>query len=232
MTDHPAVVSADQSEARAVPADTASRPSARAMLLASIRLGAGSAMLLGTGLARLVETAAGADVTAAAPARDGAGGRPRQVSSGIVGATGQCADKMGRAVIAAARTAPAGVRDPIARRLSSWSELGREERNRSRATAAVSLDFAAGFLTDWVVERLDVNRIVERLRLDEIIAGLELTDVILSSSGGVTGHVLDKARARVVGADALVDRAVGRARHFHASQGEQGPVAATPLAPA
>jgi len=25
------------------------------------------------------------------------------------------------------------------------------------------LDFAAGFVTDWVVERLDVNRIVERL---------------------------------------------------------------------
>jgi hypothetical protein len=116
--------------------------------------------------------------------------------------------------------------------LSDWSERGSEERNRSRATAAVGLDFAAGFLTDWIVERLDVNRIVERLRLDEIIAGLELTDVILSSSGGVTGHVLDKARARVVGADALVDRAVGRARHSHVSRGEQGPVAPTPLAPA
>jgi hypothetical protein len=67
-------------------------------------------------------------------------------------------------------------------------------------------------MTDWIVERLDVNRIVERLRLDDIIAKLELTDVILLSSGGVTAHVLDNARARAVGADASVERAMARVR--------------------
>lgn len=168
--------------------------------VATFRLAFGTMLLAGAGATRVIDVAASTHPGTTVPA-------------GLVRALGRSRDTAASLTRALSRAVPAVARDPVTRRIDSLRVLARVERGRSVVAATDALEFVAKSGTDWIVERLDVNRIVERLRLDDIIAGLELTDVIVSSTGGVTGHVLDTARTRAVDADTIVDRVTARLRH-------------------
>jgi hypothetical protein len=186
-----------------------SRPSE--VVVASLRVGLGTARLVGRGVGRLVDAAV--DAGAAPGEQDaGPGAAPINVVSRVVEGAGSGAAVVRNAASTVGGSMPAVVREPVESRRAAWAAFRADEREKDEAAAGAVLELAVGFMTDWIVEHLDVNRIVERLRLDNIIANLELTDVILASSGGVTGQMLDKARGRAVGADALVDKVMTRAR--------------------
>jgi hypothetical protein len=212
----------ENGEAPAPSEPSPSRPRPSEIAVASLRLGFGAALLVGRGVGRLVDAAveagappdASVDAGGAAPAEPnaGLGAGPMRVVARAVQATEAGAAVVGRAASTVGGSMPAVVRDPVESRRAAWAARRAEERARDEAAAGAAIELAVGFMTDWIVDRLDVNRIVERLRLDNIIANLELTDVIMASSGGVTGQMLDKARGRAVGADALVDKVMARAR--------------------
>jgi hypothetical protein len=204
----------ENGEAPAPSPQSSSRPRPSEIAVASVRLGFGAAILVGRGVGRLVDAAVEASAAPDAPAEADAGSGVRHVR--VVARAVQAAEAgaavVGRAASTVGGSMPAVVREPVESRRAAWAALRAEERARNEAAAGAAIELAVGFMTDWIVERLDVNRIVERLRLDNIIANLELTDVIMASSGGVTGQMLDKARGRAVGADALVDKVMARAR--------------------
>ncbi len=212
----------ESGEAPAPSEPSPSRPRASEVAVASLRLGFGAAILVGRGVGRLVDAAveasAAPDAPAAADAGPGAG--PVRVVARVTQAAGSGAAVVGRAAGTVGGSMPAVVRDPLESRRSAWATFRAEEREKGEAAAGAAIELAVGFMTDSIVERLDVNRIVERLNLDKIIANLDITDVVMSSSGGVTGHMLDKARGRAVGADALVDKVMARARLRHAARTE------------
>ncbi|HEX7521502.1 MAG TPA: hypothetical protein VF441_05515, partial [Acidimicrobiia bacterium] len=158
------------------------------------------------------------DAPADADAGPGAG--PVRVVARAVQAAEAGAAVVGRAATTIGGSMPAVVRDPVESRRAAWAARRAEERARDEAAARAAIELAVGFMTDSIVERLDVNRVVERLNLDNIIANLNITDVVMSSSGGVTGHMLDKARGRAVGADALVDKVMARAHLRRAARTE------------
>lgn len=210
---HAPRVERDGSDARPAGAPAAVppliRPGPGALLSTSARLALGGVLLVRTGVAGILDAAVAADATNGpnGPAV-GAGAPVRPVGS----TNREVRGAIGRVVGAVVGAAPAAVRQPVRHRITAWRASVVAEEERSRLVAEAALELAVGFMTDWIVDRLDVNRIVERLQLDEIIGGLELTDVILSSTGGVTGRVLDTARSRAVGADELVDRALAHLR--------------------
>ncbi len=212
----------ENGEAPAPSEPSPSRPRASEVAVASLRLGVGAAILVGRGVGRLVaaavEASAAPDAPADADAGPGAG--PVRVVARAVQAAEAGAAVVGRAASTVGGSMPAVVRDPVESRRAAWAARRAEERARDEAAAGAAIELAVGFMTDSIVERLDVNRIVERLRLDNIIANLELTDVIMASSGGVTGQMLDKARGRAVGADAFVDKVMARARLRRAARTE------------
>ncbi|MEZ5170573.1 MAG: hypothetical protein R3A49_07490 [Acidimicrobiia bacterium] len=108
----------------------------------------------------------------------------------------------------ARRTAPvAGVvmRSPLvsplsralADRLAGWYARGAMEEQRSREYAGSALLGVTKVGTDFIVEYLDVDAILQSLKLD---------DLILDSTGGIAGEMLDTVRSQAVTVDSFVDR--------------------------
>ncbi|MCZ7528976.1 MAG: hypothetical protein M5U31_00680 [Acidimicrobiia bacterium] len=101
----------------------------------------------------------------------------------------------------------------VGERLLAWYARGLLEEQRSREYAGTALLGAAGVGTDFIVEHLDINGIVQSLELD---------DLILQSTGGITGEMLDTVRAQAVGMDALVDRITAKITRRTRRDGPRG----------
>lgn len=105
----------------------------------------------------------------------------------------------------AAPAAGAVVRSPvvapfsraIADRLTGWYARGAFEEQKSREYAGSALLGVTKLGTDFIVEYLDMDAIVQSLSLD---------DLILDSTGGITGELLDTVRSQAVTLDSVVDR--------------------------
>ncbi len=94
-----------------------------------------------------------------------------------------------------------GLRRPLEQMLAGWYLRGAVEEARSRDYAATTLLGVTGVSMDFVVGNLDVDKIVQGLALDELI---------LQSTGGITGEAIDAVRAQAVGADSLIGRVSSR----------------------
>ena len=76
---------------------------------------------------------------------------------------------------------------------------------------------------DAVVKRVDVEDIISRVDLDAIVGRTEIGRLVVESTGGVAGEMLDVVRSQGVGLDRVVDGVTKRLLRRQAGDAPDGP---------
>ena len=76
---------------------------------------------------------------------------------------------------------------------------------------------------DAIVRRVDIQDIVDRIDLDEVVGGTQIGRLVVESTGGVAGEMLDVVRSQAVGLDRLVGGAVNGLLRRDADDLPKGP---------